>query len=154
MCPRVGSCHRKKKSFRGHSGVYQTLVYTPPANATLGYSPLSMEGVHRFETKLPLSQQLVVYTKVRYTPESGSKAFTIHQSEGIHQKHVRTNALFVYTKVRYTPDSDRKKIWTHTLLSRRAGSLVLVWPGGWVGFSRACFAHVSGLGCARCWAQV
>jgi len=100
----------------------------PPANATLVYSPLSMEGVHRFETKLPLSQQLVVYTKVRYTPESGSKAFTIHQSEGIHQKHVRTNALFVYTKVRYTPDSDRKQIWTHTLLSRRAGSLVLVWP--------------------------
>ena len=160
---------QKKKRCIPDFGVYQTLVYTrlsrplwcipdfgvyPPANATLVYSPLSMEGVHRFETKLPLSQQLVVYTKVRYTPESGSKAFTIHQSEGIHQKHVRTNALFVYTKVRYTPDGDRKKNWTHTLLSRRAGSLVLVWPGGWVGFSRACFAHVSGIGCARCWAQV
>jgi len=89
LCPRVGSCHRKKKCIPDF-GVYQTLVYTrlsrplwcipdfgvyPPANATLVYSPLSMEGVHRFETKLPLSQQLVVYTKVRYTPKSG-----IHQT--------------------------------------------------------------------------
>ena len=130
----------EKKKCIPDFGLYQTLVYTrlsrplwcipdfgvyPPANATLVYSPLSMEGVHRFETKLPLSQQLVVYTKVRYTPKSG-----IHQTlvytpnapkytpkSGIHQSQGQRRSL--YTRVRvYTRNTYER---THSSYTPKSG---------------------------------